>query len=744
MWSSPPPPPPSEPEAAPAEKQLREYLGVIVRRRNLVLAVLLAVTAAAVVRTLLTRPVYEGNATVLIERADPNVLTFKEVAQVDSSRDDYYQTQYKLLQSRALARRVVEDMRLLNEPEFGGPRSAQEIALAHQAGPGASQLMERTIGAFLDRLDIRPIRNSRLVTISFESYRPDLAAGAANRLAQLYIQQSLDFRFQTSSEAGRWLGTQVDEQRSRVEELDRQLADLRQREGLVNIEERRTLLEQRLNELGTALNERKAERLQKEALFRQMRAARNPEELPEVMRSPLVQSLRIDLNALEREETRLLERYLDEHPEVAKVRKQIADTRAKLHAEALSVIRAAENDYKASAAQEASISDALEAAKAEVLDLSRRTVAYDSSKSELQAAQEVLKSLLSRSKETDVTAELKASNIHVIDPAVVPQRPVKPRKVRDILLGMLLGLGVAVGLAYLLEHLDNTLKTPEDVRAHLQAPLLGVVPDEPTQTLALSEREEGSPFVEGYRVVRTALGYSWPEVQSRIVVVTSTAPGEGKTLTAVNLALTLAATDERVLLVDADLRKPQTHARLKAREVPGLTDVLVGRVTALDAIQRRVAGSELHLLAAGTHAPSPADLLTTKVLRSCLESLREAYDWIVVDTPPVAAVAEPLMLAPLSDGVVVVTGAEMVPRGAVQHTLERVAATGARILGIVLNRAQVEKHADSFGHFYGHYYGRYYGRAGERAEAAADEATAGAREPRKAAAPLARAKRAPW
>ena len=263
--------PPTEPQpyaAAPqaAESHLWDYVHVLLRRRRVVLAIFTAVFATATLRTLLTKPVYEGTAQILIERADPSVLNFKEVAQLDSQRDDYYQTQYKLLQSRSLARRVVDQLNLLSDPEYGGPRDKAQIDAILAQPQGQSREMENTIDAFLRRLSVRPIRNSRLVTVSVASGRPELAAAATNALANLYIAQSLDLRFQTSSEAGHWLGTQIDEQRSKVEQLDRQLQGDKQKEGLVNIEERRLLLDQRFKELGTALNERKTERLQKEAL----------------------------------------------------------------------------------------------------------------------------------------------------------------------------------------------------------------------------------------------------------------------------------------------------------------------------------------------------------------------------------------------------------------------------------------------------------------------------------------------
>ena len=267
---------------------------------------------------------------------------------------------------------------------------------------------------------MQPIRNSRLVNVSVSSGRPDLAATATNALAHLYIQQSLDLRSETSSEAGQWLGGQIDEQRKKAEEADHRLQALKRQEGLVNIEERRTLLDQRLKELGTALNERKTERLQKEALWRQMASAPNPEELPEVMRSGLVQNLRIELANLERQQAQLLERYLDQHPEVVKVKNQIQDTRTKIRGEAQHVIRAAENDYKAAAAQEASVSAALESAKQEALQLASKAVTYDSQKREVDAALQVLDGLMARSKQTDVASELKSTNIRVVDPAVVP------------------------------------------------------------------------------------------------------------------------------------------------------------------------------------------------------------------------------------------------------------------------------------------------------------------------------------
>jgi capsular exopolysaccharide synthesis family protein len=703
------------PESPPEATDLADYGYRLLRRWRLILVVFLLITSLAALRALLTRPVYQATAQILIERDNPKVLGFQQITEEKGyGIDDYYQTQYKLLQSHSLARRVLISAGLLGDPEFGGPRTPQAIQALTTAPEGSLPEMEALLSGFLARLNISPLRNSRLVNVSFEAHQPELAVTVVNAVLAAYMQQTVDLRYHTSSQAGVWLSGQIENQRKTVEALNVKLNQIQEQQGLVNIEERRTLLDQRLKELGTALNERKTERLQKEALWRQMAGAGNPEELPEVMRSGVLQSLRIELASLERQQAQVLERYMEQHPEVVKVRRQIEETRTKMRAEAQSVIRAAENDFRAAAAQEDSIASALEAAKAEALSLSGRATVYDSQKRELDAAKQVLDSLLARAKETDVTQELKATNIYIVDRASVPLAPVRPRPLRDILMGSLVGAFLSIGLAFFLEHLDNTVKTPEDVRKRLGAPLLGVVPEvrtarKPVDVLVSGPGTPPQQLIESYRVVRTALKYSWPETASRIILVTSAEGGEGKTLTSVNLALTLAAVGDPVILVDADLRLPKTHAALGVQRKPGLSDVLVGSATPSDAI-RRISPGAMSVLPAGTSVPSPPDLLSTKALTGLLEELRGAYRWIVIDSPPVGAVVEPLILAPLADGVVFVAAAEIVSYKAALVALERIEDTGARILGVVLNRAQTERHAYYYRHYYDQYTSRYYGK----------------------------------
>jgi capsular exopolysaccharide synthesis family protein len=679
---------PADPEGNREDKPLTAYLRVLLRYRWMVAAVFASVVALAVLKSHLTRPLYKAEAQLLVERENPSILTFKGVSEVNERgfADDYYQTQNKLLQSRSLARKVVEEMGLLRDPEFGAD------------GPGGDRAIDNAVDVFLEKLSVQWIRNSRLITVGFESHNPELAARAANTLARAYIAQTLEGRAETAGEASRWLARQVEDQRAKVAAAEVALQAVREKEGIVNIDERRVLVEQRLKELGTSLTALKSQRVQKEALYRQMRGARDPEELPDALRSKLIESLRIDLARLERDLAERRQRYLEHHPEVVRLRSQIDETRRTIAAESARIVRAAEIDYQSTAAQENAVAGALDAAKAEALDLQRRGVQYDSQKRELEAGKEVLNGLIARHKQADVAQALESSNLRLADPATVPQGRIRPRPALDLLVGILLGGALSVGLALLRDRLDDTLKTPDDVRLGLPATLLAVIPRADPAAAG-----QGAPS-EGYRLLRAALGHAWRDGGGRAVLVTSTAPGEGKTLTSVQLARALAAAGERALLIDADLRKPQAHEALGARQSPGLAELMAGEAKLADAVQRLPNGPDF--LAAGVAAT--ADMVTPDRIAAVLDAARGAYRWVVLDTSPVGAVADTLVMAPAADGVVVVAGAEAVPRAAVRRTLERLAESGGRVLGVVLNRARVDLHSHDYQHHYGHGYGDYH------------------------------------
>ena len=681
--------------SAPEALHLRDYWHVLLRRRWLALFVFVLVAGAGTARVLVQKPQYRAISQILIERQAPNVLDFEKNPRAQDGVDDFYQTQYRLLQSRLLARHVIERMDLLKEPEYGG-LSAEELAAAEAAAPGASPSMEGAIDLFLQKLRVQPIRNSQLVALIVDSDRPDIASGAANTLGQVYIQQSLDFRYRVSAEAGEWLDKETAEHTRQLAQAELSLQQFQEREGLANMEARRMLLDQKLKDLGGTLTAARTRRLDKEALSRQMRSAANAEDLSGVIGSPLVQTLRTELAALERQEAELGERYLDDHPQIRKVREQIRDTREKIAAEARRVVQAAENDTRAAAAQEASIAGAMAAARREAEELSRRGLKYDELKRDVEASQKLSESLLQRQKQTDVTRDVKVSNVHVIDPAVTPRSPYRPQPVRDIGLALLLGLGCAGLVAFLRDYFDHSIAKPADVRV-LGLSLLGVIPETRARDRKVlgAGRPGHEAFAEAHRMLRTALPADGEGAQ--VLLITSTQAGEGKSLTALNLAQALAASEERVLLVDADLRRPALSNLLQTREAPGLSDLLAGGARLGGAVQH-VAGTRLRLLpAGGPAARNAADLLGTEAFRKILAELRERFDRIIVDSPPVGAVADALVLAPQTDGVLVVAHSGKVARGALVNVLERLANARARVLGVVLNRARPDRHGYDYG-----------------------------------------------
>jgi capsular exopolysaccharide synthesis family protein len=549
------------------------------------------------------------------------------------------------------------------------------------------------------------VKNSQLVAIGFRSSRPELAAQVANTLTELYIQQTLDFRYRVSAEAGTWLDNETKEQAQKIQAAEMALQKATDEEGMANIEERRTLLDQKLKDLGGALTVAKTRRLDKEALYREMAATANPEELPEAMASPLVQGLRTELASLERQASQLAAKgFLDEHPEMAKIQRQIEGTRQKIELEARRVVRASQNDYRVAAAQEAGAAAALESAKNEAQDLARRGLKYDALKRDLEASKQVSSSILTRQKQADVSRDVQASNVHVIDPAIVPESAIDPRPLRDLGLALFLGLGVGVMAAFARDYLDTSVGKPSDVR-RLGVPLLGVIPETNggKSLLLLANGQRREAFAEGYRVLRTALHAQGQEGQGQVLLMTSTLPGEGKSLTSVNLGLALASAESRVLVVDADLRRPVLNSLLGVRRTPGLSELLTGVARAEQCIQR-VPGSRLSLLPSGTPVRrNPADLLATTTLRDLLASLRQRFDYIILDTPPGGAIADALILSPLADGVLVVARSGKVTRNALVQVLERLVNARAYVLGVVLNRARPDLDGDDYGPALAHY-----------------------------------------
>jgi capsular exopolysaccharide synthesis family protein len=692
-------------------EEVREYLAMLHKRRALVATCLGVCLLVATVYNYTTRPVYEATAKLLIDREAPNVLPAKEVLQAGEGGSDYYQTQYELLRGRNLIARVVTAL---------GRQAPEELGPVASSDP-ESPLLSGAVAAFQSRLSIEPVVGSRLVNLRFRSYQPAAAARAVNTLAQLYIEQALEFRYTTSSEATGWLTGQVQEQRRKVEEAERALQRYREREGLVSLDDREGIVDQKLTSLTAALMAARTERLGKEALYNQMKSL-PPQDLhtfSPVMQSTVVESLKTHLAELSEEEARLAETLGDRHPELVRVRARVKATREKIDAEIRDILRSLENAYDVARQHEVRLEASLEEAKREALAANGKAIQYGILKRDVESHQELLRELLSRTKETGLESELKSTNLRIVERADPPAAPVLPRRLWNYEVAGLAGLALGIGLSVLLERMDNTVKTPEDVRKHLALPFLGMIPE---VSIARPDAEGQPPLIsadpqsavaEAYRVLRTNLIFSSAEGAGRVLVVSSANPGEGKTTTVANLAASLAQNGARVLTVDADLRRPTLHHQFGVGKTPGVSDVVVGKCTPSQAVQTtRIPG--LQAIACGYIPPNPAELLGSESMKEVLSTLRKRYDWVLIDAPPILAMADAPILCPFADGLVLVVWAEKSSRPAIQRALDQVSRVGGKVIGVVLNKVDLARNSYYYSQYYGEYYRSYYADAATR------------------------------
>ena len=720
------------------ERHLMDYVRVVYKRRWVAIPAFLMVFVAGAINSYRATPIYEARTQLLIEKDAPKVGNLNTIFQQQDGwyNDDFYQTQYRMLQSRSLARKTAETMRLSEHPalERGLPtvrtpwtlRSAVDAGMGWVKGmfvdapqPAAAEPGEPRdpntayVGLLLSSLTVAPVRNSRLVDLRVTSPDPQLAADMANGLARAYIEQNLEYRFAASREASDWLEAQLAEQRKMVEESEAALQLYKEQHDAVAVEDRQNIVVQRLADLNGAATRAKTLRIEKEALYNQLQSLHRTQGIdtfPAVLGNEYIQRLKGDLGDLQRQKAQLADRYGDRHPEMVKVNSAIDSAQAKLQSEIGKVVESVGAEYQAALAQERSLVGALESQKSEALRLNRKGIEFSVLQREAESNRQIYEALLQRTKETGISSELKASNIRVVDPAETPTVAFLPRHQRDLTMAVLSGLVLALGLVFLFEYLDNRIKSPQELRAHLNVPFLGMVPSIDTRGSGLLHDGVPANFAEAIRAVRTNVLFSSAEEGVRVIVVTSAGPGEGKSMFSSNLAVSLGQAGQRVLHVDADMRRPRVHSIFEISQEPGLSNLLVGDCRPSEAV-RKTTVPNLCVLPAGMIPPNPAELLGSKRCEEFFATLGEHFDWVIVDSPPGLAVADASIMANSATGVVFVVGADQTSRQAARAALEQLQAVQAHVVGAVLNRVDLERNPYYYAAYYRKEYSRYYAQA---------------------------------
>lgn len=700
-------PPPSDRDDDTID--LRAYWQVLRDRRWVIAGVASAVLLLALAATLLATPIFRASSTLQIERDTMKIMDVEGLTPTESPMDrDFYQTQYELLRSRSLARRVVQDLHLARHPQFAEKMAKVDESLADQQ-PTPSVLRDARERALVEdalrSLTIEPIRNSRLVRVNFDSPDPALSAKVANAWSDAFIAANLERRFDASSYARKYLEERLAQLKGKLEDSEKTLVDFAADQQIVSTGDNQpSLSAQNLGELNAALAVAQASRIRAQASWDQARGG-DGLGLPQVVQSPLIQKLRESRSLLAAQYQEQLRTFKADYPDMRRLAGQITETDAQIAAEVGHIRAAVRSEFEAARAQEQLLEGRMAGLKNDVLDLQGRSIRYNILRREAETNRQLYDGLLQRYKEIGVVGSVGANNVSVIDRADVPEKRHSPRIPLNLAVGLLLGLFAGVLGAFLLHHLDRRLHTPQDLEAATDVPVLGAIPQlAKGVSPAIASNDARSPFAESYRSLRTALQFATAHGMPKTLLITSAGPSEGKSTTAHELARNIAQIGKRVVLVDADLRNPSLHHVTGLANTQGLSNVLAGSAETHDVVR---GVGDFHVITSGPLPPNPPELLAGDRMPRVLAALQERFDVVIVDGPPVLGLADAPLLAHVVEATVLVAAAEQTRRDAFRGALGRLQGAHARVIGALLTRFDLQRKGDDHG--YGAYTYYSYG-----------------------------------
>jgi len=721
------------------EIDLTRWIEAFRRRKKLLFVVLGSVITMSILLYLITPKRYQASTTIQIERKTASVVNTQALMSVESYADaqSFYPTQYKLLESRGLAERVVRELHLAQDPVFN-PKEA-ELAGTETDESITSSDDERKLSELarklLKQLKVKPIRNTRLVEIAYQAPTSELAARIANGIAEAYINWGIELRSATVGRASSFLSSQTEELKKEIQAKEAELQSYSRRTDIVALDPNSNVVLQRLEALNKDYTAALSERIQKEAEYYSLKNSPK-ESVADTYSSGLIAQLRRDLMDLKQDYAKKLNTYKPEWPAMQELKADIDKSQQNLeetiNQKAQEATQAARTAYETALRRESSLRQELETQKSAAMKLNSAAVEYNNLKVEVETRRQLLNNLLRQQSDTGVASRLEGtrnSNVVVIDRAIVPEKAYRPSLPRNLALGLVLGLMLGIGAVLAVELLDRTLHTPDDVERVLGLPVLGVIPDvsqaaggygygygygyghhssskkklkiqrkkgrtaepddaRPITVELLPHDNPRAATAEAYRTVRTSvLLSSAGGLQS--VVITSATSGEGKTALSSNLAVVLAQLGQTVLLVDADMRKARMHEIFKISNRTGLVNHLATD-TAIDDIIKTTEVPGLSLVPAGPAPPNPSELLSSKKMRNFVQSIKERFDYIVFDSPPVLAVTDASVVGTLVDGTILCVAAGHVTREAAEGAVDRMSIGNVHIIGAVLNKFQAK------------------------------------------------------
>jgi polysaccharide biosynthesis transport protein len=752
---------PSEPET---EINISEYVAMLRRHWKLIAVACLVALLGGAIHYAITPRQYMAAATIQIERRNLSPVGTGQNPWLENYWNmEFYPTQYELLQSRGLAERVVKSLDLMEDPAFNPAAGPERNG---KRGPTAED-DQVTLGHLADQLrgglTVDPVRNTQLVRVSFRSSSPAFAAKAANAFAESFIDMGVEDRYASAGKASTFLSSQIETLKQEIADKEQQLQAFSRRTDIVTLDPQSNVVLQRLESMNGSLMQAKRTRIEKEAHYHEIMTL-PAETVADSLSGGVVGGLRADQIRLERDYETKLKTFKPDWPEMVSLKAQI--DKGKQHLEGLiremveKARSTASAEYQSAQRQEQAIETELVSNRKDAIDQSSSAVQFTNLKVEIQTRRELLDQLMRQQSETEVAVRLqdtRQSNIRIIDQALTPSGQFSPSLRKDITYGALLGLLLGVGAALLIELLDRTFKSPEEVERRLSIPILAAIQDiadvgksygysgygygygsDTTERARVRgrnapagwlEKKKGAPqaqvqielvpherprtlISESYRSLRTALLLSSAR-ELKLVAVTSAVAGEGKTATAANLAVVLAQLGRPVLVVDCDLRKPRMQEVFHVSNRVGLVNQLTGTADP-ESVILPTEVPNLWVVPSGPTPPNPSELLASTRMREWLRAMRERFDYVIIDTPPALAVTDATLVGVLVDGVVLTLRSHTVTREEGRHVRDRLRQADIKILGAVLNRYRALQAGVAKGY---HYYEAYGAEESESSKA---------------------------
>jgi polysaccharide biosynthesis transport protein len=720
------------------EIHLRDYYRVLSKRRYMVLTFFTIVFLIFLIATLSATPIFMATTKVLIEKNEPTSVAMSNMY-YSPYDPDFYGTQYQLINSTSVAQRVVKMLSLdktydsyVKEQQAGfniiggtinwfkelfslvlnvtGITKPHAAAVKKEASPEELEAKAMSLSQMISgSIIVSPVPNTKLVNISYMSTNAELASLIVNSVAKAYMDEILEMKMNSSRYSMRWLTEKAEEERGKLESSEQALQAYMRDKDIVTLENRIALVPEKLSEVATQIATSESKRKEMESLYNKVKDVshniENAETVPAIASDPTVQSLRAQIMKAEQNITDMSKKFGQKHPAMVTAQAELRGLKAKKEQEIRRVIETIKNEYEMAKTNEETFRKMVSQTKAETQNLSEKFVQYEALKRETETNRQLFDAIIKQMKEQNITQDIQTINVWVIEKAETPQYPAKPDKTRNILYGVMVGLMGGIGLAFFIEYLDNTVKSPEDVETKLGAPVLGVVTLLATREKNIEEvvlKEPQSAFAESYRVLRTSILLSSADSPPKNILITSISPGEGKTVTSLNLAMTIAQSEHSVLLIDGDLRRPRIHKIFGLDNSKGLSTYLAG---ASDIKITPKAGlPNLNIMTSGPIPPNPSELLGSSKLQELIKTLNERYDIIIWDSAPLLTVTDSLVLSKILDGTIIVVRAGETQYESVKRGLKSLQDIESHFLGIVINALDVKK----TDHYYYQYYNYYY------------------------------------